>query len=222
MHTMEAKHILKTWMERNDVSMTHLAELAGINHSVLVRILNGNTKQIRPSTAKRIARATLHQVRAWELLGLEPVYVAFNPSGVPESTVMEHKETAPYKEDARVFNTLLPLPPPELKSSENTHPVFTHWVEEFGKKRAKLNAKRMRAIKRALDDWSEEDLKRSISGHSSRTWRHEAPERCELVTLLRPENIEGGLELAPETGQAQAEDTSYWDSKIEEEEEWQA
>ena len=65
--------------------------------------------------------------------------------------------------------------------------------------------------------WTVIDLMRAIDGHAANSWRHAEPVRNELATLLRPENIEGGLEWADKfsaTVGSDEEHDDHWDAII--------
>jgi len=105
-------------------------------------------------------------------------------------------------------------------AAANALTVFEHWVFAFGKnsRRVKNNAKRKRTIMAALSaGWTVIDLMRAIDGHAANSWRHAEPVRNELATLLRPENIEGGLEWADKfsaTVGSDEEHDDHWDAII--------
>tara|TARA_R110002110_G_scaffold64005_1_gene177192 strand:- start:272 stop:877 length:606 start_codon:yes stop_codon:yes gene_type:complete len=76
--------------------------------------------------------------------------------------------------------------------------VYSLWAKLFKKEktRFRVNGSRDKKIKRALKDYTVEELKASITGHSLNEWRHGAPNRCELATLLRDEqNIDAGIDI---------------------------
>lgn len=82
--------------------------------------------------------------------------------------------------------------------AERQH-IFDVWVTAFKRdpKRSKFRAGDQRdkaIIARLRDGFTVSDLIESVQGHAGNPWRHQAAVRNELKTLLRPTNVEAGLE----------------------------
>ena len=229
---MKTQHTaINQWLERQGTTAEHLARAAGISPSSLYRFLNGDTDNIRLGTARAISRATGHELDVCDILGIPPRYVYVHvTASPPDSQSCEHQDWS-YTMDAlgRRINT----PSGRIHTSEgvrkknkqkkeknpelqtNVLALLEHWALVFGKQagRVKTSPKRERAVKRALVDWTLADLKRSIDGHGLNSWRHEEACRHEFATLLRPENIEAGLEAA-NPAEEQPSDDGFWDDII--------
>jgi len=228
MHDMKPQELLKNWLRRNDMTAKDLAEKAGTNHSGIYRYLNGDTDSMRASTALILAKATGYELDVCDLLGIQPRIVYRCPHGCSNNLHECKPGSEPYNMNvpAHGVNTSsLPvvsvhtekvLRKTKAKSSDellSALAVLEHWTKSFDKQKArvKLSPKRQRSVTKAIAaGWSLEDLKLSITGHSQNPWRHEEPARNELATLLRPENIEAGLELVqPERPKTQEPDDSW-------------
>jgi len=220
---MKAQRILiNQWLEANETTAEHLAKRAGLSPSSLYRFLNADTTNMSVGTARSISHATNYELDVCDILGIPP-RIVYARSQNCECGVR------PYKEDARTsrgvntsslmvesISTLKKTKAKkESKESEellsSSLALLAHWTTLFerDKKRVKLTAKRKSVIRTALEDWSLEELMNCISGHSQNPWRHGAPNRNELKTLLRPENIEAGLEAYIPEVKIEAVDTSW-------------
>tara|TARA_R100001086_G_scaffold51514_3_gene22955 strand:- start:2662 stop:3270 length:609 start_codon:yes stop_codon:yes gene_type:complete len=105
----------------------------------------------------------------------------------------------------------LPAPTPEKKmkprapdvSLDDRKEVHELWATLFKKQKTRFrtNGMRDKKIVKAIKEYGKEDVIKSIQGHSMNEWRHGAPNRCELATLLRNEqNIEAGMEIFDKGG----------------------
>lgn len=95
-------------------------------------------------------------------------------------------------------NRTPPLRSPPGDDFKSRKEVFSVWKEKFGKSRAKFNSgdARDRRIQTRLKRWTLEELVQCVEGYAMDPWRHEAPVRNELSTLLRNDmQVETGLEL---------------------------
>ena len=89
-------------------------------------------------------------------------------------------------------------PPPGGSEFESRKRVFLEWQESFGKKRARFKSgdSRDSKIKTRLKSFTIEQLVTCIRGYAADPWRHGAPVRHELATLLRNDvQVENGIEL---------------------------
>lgn len=83
--------------------------------------------------------------------------------------------------------------------SEQVVACFQWYSDLWGKHGAfalELTTKRARAIEKALKEHGSEKVAVAIRGHHTNPWRHEQLNRNDIAVLLRPENIEAGVELA--------------------------
>jgi len=232
---MKAQNAISQYLKNTGTPLTHLARKAGLNHSVLSRILSGNTTHLTVANAEKIAAATGHMLTVYEILGLEPVYVVKEvlvQADTSDPTHARYIEVAPASKDCithtpsfgtTVGSTSLSRIPNTAQSSCLSR-VFDFWVRVFGKShsRTKLTEKRQKKIQTALKDFTIDQLIDSIQGHANDPWRQADPIRHELATLLRPANIERGLNaknrFAP-TIFEDTEDEEFWESRIQAEHE---
>ena len=233
---MKTQYTIGKYLRDTGKSLSQLAKDAGLNHSVLSRIMSGSTKNLTVDTAERIAYATDYKMSVYEILGLQPMYI------IREVAVHQSKEkgddsspnivAAPASKDctthtpsfgitygntslSRIPNTAQSCPPKSDKTCLDR--IFDFWVRVFAKSRTrtKLTLKRKKAIQTALDDFSVEQLIDSIQGHANDPWRQSRPVRHELSTLLRPGNIERGLDAKDEFASPdQEEDATFWEDEI--------
>ena len=202
---MKPQDLLKNWLRKNNMTAKDLAEKAGTNHSGIYRYLNGDTDSMRVSSALVLAHATNFELDVCDILGIPPRIVYRCLLECKEEC---KKEDYSYTVDPSVCGINTPSSRISTYSVEskktrqkkipsNAISLLEHWVVAFAKQpsRVKLSPKRERAFNKAIEnDWSIDDLKNSISGHAANPWRHQEPSRNEFATLLRPENIESGLE----------------------------
>ena len=125
--------------------------------------------------------------------GLSPVYFAHMTCGVKVEVATAPPKPRPAKKRVRKAS-----PESDVRAE-----VFGVWQEVFGRQRTKFRAggDRDRKIIKALEQYSKEDIIKSIKGHGMNNWRHGGPVRNELATLLRNEqNIEAGMEIFEKGG----------------------
>ena len=223
---MSGQDLLKNWLRKKGMTAKDLAEKAGTNHSGIYRYLNGDTGSLRVSTAFVLAKATGFSLDVCDLLGIQPRIVCRCSGQCHEDLQQRESGVRPYKEDAHtscgvntsslMVESISTLKKTKAKKESeeflsSSLALLAHWTTLFerDKKRVKLTTKRKSVIRTALEDWSLEELMNCISGHSQSPWRHEAPNRNELKTLLRAENIEAGLEAYIPEVKIEAVDTSW-------------
>ena len=220
---MKPQELLRNWLKKNKMTAKDLAEKAGVNHSGIYRYLNGDTDSMRVSSALVLAHATQFELDVCDILGIPPRIVHRCLRQCEDGSRQCEKEDWSYMVDASACGINTPSsrihtyseyekktkakekPNPELQS--NCLTLLDHWASAFSRQasRVRLSTKRARAVKAALADGrTVEDLRHSIEGHATNPWRLEAPSHNEFATLLRPENIEAGLELYAEQGLAEA------------------
>lgn len=220
--------VINQWLKKNSTTAEHLARRAGINPTSLYRFLNGNTDDMRLGTARAISHATDYELDVCDILGITP-RIVYKAAPISTGDSQKCKQCdEPYYRDVSARGVNTPsyavgrvstekvLKKTKAKSSGellSALAVLEHWTKSFDKQKArvKLSPKRQRSVTKAIAaGWSLEDIKLSITGHSQNPWRHEEPARNELATLLRPENIEAGLELVqPERPKTQETDDSW-------------
>ena len=214
---MKPQELLKNWLRRNKMTAKDLADRAGTNHSGVYRYLNGDTDSMRTSTAFILAKATGFELDVCDLLGIQPRIVFRCPKGCEMDLHESKNESAPYNRDvsARRVNTPsssvgrvstnTELLTQVKKSRRNALVLLEHWALAFHRspKAVKLTDDRKKKIKKALENFSVDDLKRCIDGYASSHWRQVNPQRHELATLLRKtEQIEAGLVMYRKSGLA--------------------
>ena len=233
---MKTQYTIGKYLRDTGKSLSQLAKDAGLNHSVLSRIMSGSTKSLTVDTAERIAYATDYKMSVYEILGLQPMYI------IREVAVHQSKEkgddsspnivAAPASKDCTthtpsfgitVGNTSLSRIPSTAQNHEYLlGDIFNFWVSVFAKDpvRTKLTLKRKKAIQSALKSHIDpEVLFRSIRGFANDPWRHGDPVRNELATLLREDNIERGLNLLEKyaTDSAEPQDDDFWETQAKQE-----
>jgi len=232
---MKSKHAITKYLEEHGKTLTQLAKDAGLNHSVLSRILSGVTKNLTVDTAERIADATDNNLTVHEILGLQPIYIireVYVQSGTGnEEDSSRNKEDAPGKDStypstsfgSTVGTTSLrPSLSPDQRSADGVlGQIFDRWVEMFGKdpKRTMLTLKRKQKIRDALSRSSRGIILDSLRGHANNPWRHGVSTRNELITLLREDNIQRGLDDLEKFGMKSEEqpEEDFWRQQAEQE-----
>lgn len=232
---MKTKHAITKYLEEHGKTFTQLARDAGLNHSVLSRILSGVTKNLTVDTAERIADATDNKLTVHEILGLQPIYIireVYVQSGTGnEEDSSRNKEDAPGKDStyptpsfgSTVGTTSLSpsLSPDQSSQNGVLGKIFDLWVEMFGKdpRRTLLTLKRKKAVIDAVRKHEPHILVDSLRGHANNPWRHGVANRNELATLLREDNVQRGLDDLEKFGMKPEEqpEEDFWRQQAEQE-----
>jgi len=207
---MKTQHAITKYLEKHGKTLTQLAKDAGLNHSVLSRILSGATRNLTLDTAERISDATANELTVYEILGLQPIYIIREV--YVQSDTGNEEDSPRNKEDMCVKDSTYPsttfgntvgitslrpsLSPDQSSAGGVLGQIFDHWVKLFGKdpNRTMLTLKRKQKVRDALSRYSYGMVLDSLRGHANNPWRHGGGNRCELMTLLREDNIQRGLD----------------------------
>ncbi len=225
---MKAQQAISNYLRKSGRTLTDLARSAGLNHSVVSRILSGVTTHLTVANAEKIAAASGHALTVYDVLGLQPLYVireVLVQENTSDQSQARYIEAAPASKDCishtpsfgtTVGSTSLSRIPNTAQSETCLTRIFDFWVKAFGKSvaRTKLTTDRQKKIQAALKDFSVDQLIDSIQGHANDEWRQSDSVRHELSTLLRPANIERGLtakEKFASEGVAESDD-EFWEA----------
>lgn len=107
-------------------------------------------------------------------------------------------ESGPFREDAEWLLSLVDGTTSHGVSLDDRRRVFLLWQKLFKRSLCKFRAgdRRDKKITTRVKEHGMAAIEDCLNGYASDPWRHEQPQRHELVTLLRSDgSVESGLEM---------------------------